>query len=282
MTTGVVAAVKIFYTPYVSNALPIFDGTNWQLSTLIELEMSLDASVHTSATNYDVFAVNDGGTRRIGTASAWASDTARAISIQRLNGIWTNMSTTDIRYGSATVSAVSANRATYLGTFRTTSVIGQTEYSLGGTSAGGQASNLYIWNAYNRAYAAGLVRDNTDSWSYTSAVWRAANNSVGNRCSFIRGLDEDEMTAIYWAIYSASPNAFNGVQLDGVTGFVGVTGINQSTTFVTTAPGAWSGWPGIGLHFIQAVEYGNVTAATFYGDAGLITMQTGLIVQGMF
>lgn len=277
MTVAVAAAVKIFYTPYVSNALPIFNGTNWLLSTLVELEMSLDTSVHVSATNYDVFAVNDAGTRRIGSGPAWATTSTRALSLVRLNGLLVNASVISaLRYGSLAVSAVASVQATYLGTFRTTSVSGQTEYSFGTVSAAPSAQ-LFLWNMYNRVAVAAMVRESADSWTWNQANWRQARggDASGLQIGMVRGLDEDAVRAAYITNIAGSADAAIAIGVDSTTAFSGVTGINVTAAGLQ-AGSSWSGLPGIGYHFLAAIEYSGTGTATFYGDIGLIYNQGGL------
>ena len=52
-------------------------------------------------------------------------------------------------------------------------------------------ANRYLWNYYNRVEKHLLVKDATDSWTYTTAdTWRAMNTSNNNRVSVVIGWDE--------------------------------------------------------------------------------------------
>jgi hypothetical protein len=68
-----------------------------------------------------------------------------------------------------------------VGSFRTTTVSGQTEDS---------AAKRYVWNYYNRVRAPVLKFDSTDSWSYTSTTIRQANGAAANQVDIVVGLAE--------------------------------------------------------------------------------------------
>jgi hypothetical protein len=75
-TASVTAATTVYYTPAVGNLVPIYDGTNWGLSTFSELsQATTDATKSPAAastfSNYDVFVWNDSGTLRATRGPAW-------------------------------------------------------------------------------------------------------------------------------------------------------------------------------------------------------------------
>lgn len=292
MVTPSLAALSLVYTPYKYDVLPIYKaGTTsaWVLYQPGQITMSLDSSVHVSSTNYDVFAVNDGGTVRIGSGPAWASNSARALSLAQKDGIYTNMSIISaLRYGSLAVSAVSVNTATYLGTFRTTGAPGQSEYSFGSLALSGVAANLNLWNMYNRVLVHAIVKDATDNWTYQTNAWRAANNSAQMRASFVRGLDEDAMWAAFTthASAGAASDSSVGIGLDSVTAEpVGDIAYTGNTSFVTKINSFYVGIPGLGFHFLTALEktFSTANPATFYGDSGIPTaLQNSFQMEGWF
>ncbi len=80
--TDVTAAMSVYYTPHEHDRVPIYDGENFVETVFSELTLGLDSnSGHTgyqqSGKNFDLFVVNDAGTIRLGTGSAWSSDTSR-------------------------------------------------------------------------------------------------------------------------------------------------------------------------------------------------------------
>lgn len=65
---------SVFYTPYVGDLVPIYDGTVWKPTIFTELTLALATSgtgFQKEASNYDLFVVNDAGTIRLGTGPAW-------------------------------------------------------------------------------------------------------------------------------------------------------------------------------------------------------------------
>lgn len=279
---------NIYYTPYTGAMVPIYDGTGWRERTFAELSLALAGSANwASGSNYDLFVVDDGGTLRLLTGPAWTNDTTRSTAISRLNGLWVNDASMTGRYGASSTMTVSQYRGLYVGTVRM-NASGQTTWELGGTAAGGDAVNLFLWNCYNRVSVRAQVLDNTNSWTYGTAAWQSLNNSTTNRATFVRGLNEDAMKALVVA------GVFQPA--DGGTGWVGVAldatnaadGWNQSnvaggSTF-GVAIGEWAGLPGLGLHYLQATEYGNIvaTAITWWGDFNGAILQTGLTAEGSF
>src|SRR5207302_1105083 len=101
MTSDQAAKTTVYYSPYVGQFVPIYDGTRFiATDTGGELSQATTDTTKSPAavaanSNYDVFVWNDAGTVRATRGSAWTSDTARGTGagtteLQRLNGIWTN------------------------------------------------------------------------------------------------------------------------------------------------------------------------------------------------
>ena len=150
----------------------------------------------------------------------------------------------------------------------------------GAAAANGLDGVHNIWNMYNRITVAGMVRDTTDSWTYNSTTIQAPNNSATMRVSFVRGLDEDAAMTNYFASGTggASTNGITGASLDSTTaanGFMSYSALSGSLNGSSSA--GWQGLPGLGFHFISAVEkcVNAINAVTWYGDAGLAGFQTG-------
>ena len=287
MTAEAANQTTIYYTPYVGDIVPLYGGASWTNTTFAELSIAMAASANWAAnSNFDVFVFNDAGTIRLVTGAAWTNATTRAEAIARLNGIWTNSGSITGRYGASSTVTVAANRGTYVGTFRTTGSAGTTTWELGGNAAGGDPGLLYVWNCYSRVPVSVGVGDSTDSWTYGTADWRSYNNSTSNRISFVRGLNEDSVKALLASLtFTNTVNGRVGVALDAVNTFTGQAAYVQTDATITQMGQAnYCGIPGLGLHFLQGVEYGNgVLSVTFYGDLGSpTTYQNGLHFYGMF
>lgn len=163
-TADVTAATTVYMTPYKGNRIALFDGTNWKMMSATEKSVAVPA---TTSTMYDVFAYDNSGTVAI-EALAWTNDTTRATALALQDGVY-------VKSGDAT--------RRYIGSFRTTTVSGQTEDS---------KTKRYVWNYYNRV-ARALQRNETANatWTYTTATLRQANNNTANQVDTIIGVVED-------------------------------------------------------------------------------------------
>lgn len=269
MQSQVSGASNVYYTPDVGDLIPIWSGSVWNLWSFTQLTLALDTTDHPINKNFDVVVFDDSGTRRLGTMPAWTDDTTRAAAVTRRNGLWVNDATVNVRHSSGTAS-VAANRATLVGTIRT-SAAGQTSQQIGAVSASGGGNNkLYVWNFYNQIPIKAYSIDTTSSWTYNVAnTFRSANASDANRISFVTGQNEQQLSAWFnsHAAAAASTSAQVGVKLDATNGQDQKLGDTSSIARVPVS-GEQHRTMGLGHHFIQAVE--NVTAAntcTFYGGA---------------
>jgi Bacteriophage T4 gp9/10-like protein len=268
MTTTQAAKTTIYYTPYVGNMVPIYDGSNMVMMPFTELSVATTdttkspAAIGVSKVN-DWFVWNDAGTLRIGHGPDWTSDTARSAgtALVMINGILLN--------NASITNGPAAQRGTYIGTTRSNGS-SQLDWIIGGTAIGGVAAFLNVWNMYNRVSVSAVSRDSTASWTYWSATIHAANSSNNNRVSMIRGLDEDAISATYMAIATAgaSSDVSIGVGLDVTNSFASAATYSGTTTVTHTA--TYMATPGLGYHFIQAVEVTTTAAnaATLFGVIG--------------
>lgn len=249
--SDVTAAGTIYFTPYKGNRVALYDGTNWAMYNFTERSLALTL---TSGKNYDVFLYDNAGTLTLELSSAWTNDTTRADALALQDGVLVKSGATTRRY---------------LGTIRA-SAANQTEDSL---------AKRFVWNMYNRVKRNMKVVDTTDSWTYTTATWRAANNSTANRLQYVVGQNEDLVTATVRVLGNNSSAASYAVG-------VGVDVTNANSAWIYGSADAqnsvnvafYTGFPGIGFHFLQWVEESTaVGTTTFFGDAGLGDIQSGII-----
>jgi hypothetical protein len=268
------AATSIFYTPYTSNWITIFNGVNFATYPFSEVSVALDTSNFLSGTLYDLFVFLNAGTPTLGYGPAWTSKTARsaATAIARLNGIWTNNITITLRTNSTTTFSVGANQATYVGTAWATAN-GQTAMNfLPAAAAGGNNSILGLFNAYNRLPMMVVSRDSTTSWTYATNTWRAADGNANNAVNFVDGLGEVLAHATY--IVSNNPtaasavNAVIGINLNSTTATPGLQAVSSAAATNIAAELAVSGiiLPALGFNTLNAVENTNAVSVTFYGS----------------
>lgn len=271
--SDVTAATTIYYALDQHELVPLWTGTRWRAFSFAELSLALDNNAaHTgyqqSGKNFDLFIDYNSGTPRLVTGPAWTSDTARASAIARLDGRWTNSGSMTVRFdASASTATMAANTGLYVGTMRA-SADGQAEDSL---------AKRFLWNMYNRRMRSMRVADQTDSWTYTSATIRQANNAAANQLAFVRGLDEDAVSArakgtCICSSGSARPQLYIGLDATNALG----TGAFASRGFHNDAAGRvqlhaqYNGYPGLGYHFLAWLE-ADVAAlgtTTWYGDDG--------------
>ena len=233
IASDVSAATSVYYTPYVGNYVPIWNGSVFVVSTFSELTLSLVAN-HTSNTLYDVFVFLNSGVPTLGTGPAWSNPGnfvsagtlttgtanrgtgAGTTELERKNGLWTNKVSMTARNGATTYS-VGANQGTYLGTIWIDATAGQITCHV----SWGQNRKWGVWNAYNRLPITLLAGDSNASWTYTGA-YRASRNDPGNSVTVLCGLAEERVSA-------------RRGQSVGQSGSGGYTlGIGQNSTTVAT------------------------------------------------
>jgi hypothetical protein len=263
VTTGdVTAATSVYFTPLNGAIISLYDGASiWTPVAFSETTLSLSGLA--ANTNFDVFGYNNSGTLAL-EALAWSSDTARATALVLQNGVYVKTGATTRRY---------------LGTFRTTGTIGQTEDS---------KAKRFLWNAYNRRRRLLSVVDTTDSWTYTTATWRQANGAAGNQVAMVVGLSEDVVTAVAAGI---ATNSSGGMSVASGVG-VNATNANSAQTMGggghtaaagnTQSQARYLGYLAVGYNFLAWLEISQATGTTtWYGDGGLSYIQSGLTAECM-
>lgn len=253
-TSDVTAATTLYFTPYIGNLIGTYSGSAWSTGTFTEKSISLSGL--TANLPYDVFIVDSTYALEL---VAWSTATARATALTLQDGI-------EVKTGALT--------RRYLGTILITSTTGQCSDSL-----------LFrgVWNRYNQLERELLVTDATDTWNYATATWRSWNNSTSNRVNFVIGISENIM---HFDAYGASNQGtghkgYMGIGLDSTSANSGrvTTQAYLSTSGQNTNSfiGAlYKGYPGIGAHYLQLLEYAGIGTVTFIGDDG----GTGLMLSG--
>ncbi len=282
LVTDASAQSTVYYTPYIGNLVPIYDGSNFIATAFSELSMVMSGANFAASAIYDLFVVNDSSTVRLGIGPVWGTLTAGSgargtgagtTELQRLNGILTNKVTMTLRYSASSTVSVAANQATYVGSI----FMDGTNSQVSCHASYGQSRKWGLWNAYNRMPLFLQAGDGTASWSYTTASYRPSNNSTANSLSVFVGLAEEAVKtdfiqrqtviATSSAIVAQSSVGWNSTTAaSGTVGYsdflvgAAANGINAN---VTTAAN-YILVPPIGVHVVTALEYGAVTT-TFYG-----------------
>ncbi len=295
MTATQANASTIFYDCFHgANRVPVWNGTidvslaigACEISTVLQ---SSSTGVINTAGVFDVWAVNVSSTLTLcvatnGSGGGWASDTAgsntaRGTGYSQLDTttrpqITNANALTNCYNGSSNEGTIAANHATYLGTFYSTSA-GQTSFTFGTTSS--VAGLFGLWNAYNRVPVTSLSWLSTSSWTHNVvSTWRQANNNAAAQARYVYGLNEDGVAST--TVDIVAPNADTcliAVGVDSTTVPSGAQGGINGTGLAVGITGAYSGYPGIGLHTIASLEFTNsANNCTFTGNG-----QGGISVQ---
>jgi hypothetical protein len=259
-TADVTAATSVFVTPTAGGQCAFYDGSGgWQLvAGLAEVTVSVPA---TTSQMYDVFCFYNAGAMGCDAAVAWTNDTTRATALVNQNGVPSKTGTLTRRY---------------VGSFRTTTVSGQTEDS---------ATKRYVWNYYNRVRRSLARLETTASWTYNIATYRQANASTSNQVDVIVGVAEVPINLQVSA--SASNNNAGTIMMVSI-GEDSTTTPSPSALQPQVQASANNGmalfsvlikYPAVGRHFYAWLEIVSVAAATstFVGTTGTGSPQSGIV-----
>jgi hypothetical protein len=263
-TSDVTAATTIYVTLYKGNRMALYDGSTWNLREVVaNTPITVPA---TTSQMYDVFAYDNATVVTFETL-AWTNDTTRATALTTQDGVL-------VKSGSAT--------RRYIGSFRTTTVSGQTEDSF---------AKRFLWNYYNRVRRPMRVIEATDSWTYTLAVFRQANANTANQLAFIVGWAEVEMMSSVVGIAAnttGSAIVYVAVGFDSTSAMTtgNLTGLGTANTSVggRAITAEFRTYPAVGFHFAAWLEYSDASGTTTWnGDGGLPSrIQTGIhgVIEG--
>lgn len=274
MVASVTGATTIYYTPFIGDRIQIRRGTNFtekafaQLSNITSNSATGKAGPAAVAAtkNYDLFVWDDAGVLTLTRGGAWNTDTVRSATTENdlvmSEGIWLNLN--------AITNGPAAGYGTYVGTVGSNA--GSTiDYIFGAASAGGTAGRFMVWNMYNRRPVESIVKDTTATWNVTSNAYEAVNASNANRFTFVRGFDEDGVGAVHSvsiqntvsvsAIASIGLDAVNAPAANAQGGYISISGLSAATNVTSH----YAGTPGLGLHFLQALQFGSGATSLWIG-----------------
>lgn len=285
-TGDAIGATALYYTPYLGNFLPLFNGTSFVPTAFTQLTLSLAAS-QASNSIYDVFVFLDSGTLRIAFGPAWTSGSGGSVTagscargtgvggaaIQRVNGLWINTAAMSVNNGASTYS-LAAQRGTYVGSVFIDSTQGQVTCH----RSWGSSRKWGVWNAYNRMAVYLKAGDNTASWTYAIATIRQSDGAAGNTLAIFTGLSEEffdlgfRQEVEFSSFQTSQPRVligYNsttaGVGFFGATG-IGVTSGGTQAILRANLLAEYLAPPTLGLNNINSLEISdNAVACTFKG-----------------
>jgi hypothetical protein len=235
----------VYFTPYQGSNVTLYNGTIWQTYSFSQISITLAGL--TTGDNYDVFVFNNAGTVALALSAKWTSNTARATALTLLNGVYVESTNTT---------------HLYVGTIRTTAA----------TTTEDSVAHRFVWNYFNRRRRVMSVNEAASTWEYTTAAWRSADADATVRLQYVVGINEPLVEAIV-LIPTA---AFGGDNVQYSVG-IGVDSTTANSAQVASAYGSsndgsgttaaeYRGYPGLGYHFLQWIEFGSATGqCTFYG-----------------
>jgi len=240
-TTDQTAKTTIYYTPYVHDTIPLWDGARWVPTTFAETSLALGTI--TNARPYDVFAYLSSGVLAL-ELLAWTNDTTRATAVTLQDGRY-------CKSGDKT--------RLLLGTFYTTATT-TTEDSL---------AKRYLSNAYNalerRFY---FAVTSGSSHTYTTATWREWNNGTNAAraqvVSTLPGNRLDSYANANLVRSGAGVAGYINISLDATDGTNNlITNLEANTGGTNSVVGSAAAAIAAGKHYLTLVEFG-VTGTTYF------------------
>lgn len=239
--TDQTAKTSVLFTPSGGNKIALYDTTTSTWKVLTFTEASYSIAGHSANFNFDVFVYDATGTATIEVA-VWTNASTRATAISLLDGVWTKTADRSRRY---------------VGTFRTTGTVGQTEDS---------TVKRYVWNLPSAGTRKRAAKTNGTSHSYTTGSWRAYNNDQPN--SSIEWVDGLGMNPI---IVAAAAN------MSGAAGFVNF-GVDSTTTPLGGLSSSALGnsfcvdtyLPAAGYHYCCLIELGVASCTVNFGSLSVL------------
>lgn len=278
-TGDVIGTTTIFYSPYVGNIIPVWNGSSYRLATFSELTATLTAAGSPSNTIQDVCVFSNNGVPTLVVGPSWTTVAAGSGSrgtgagtaqIVRVQGLWVNANTIT-GYNGLTSYSVASNQCTYVGSLSIDATAGQ----VSAYRTYGQSRKFGIWNTYNRATIYLMAGDPTASWTYNAATIRPSNNNANNKLTVFSGLIEEPVSVSFvqsvTTVAAGSASANIGIGFNSTTAITGthtpVSGVSSSG-IMAAANGIYQAAPFLGINTIQALEFSSTTdAQTFFGTS---------------
>lgn len=231
-TGDVTGAATIFYSPFVGNVIPIWNGSTFVATTFSELTATLTAAGSPASSIQDECVFSNNGVPTLVTGPQWTNSGAGSgnrgtgagtAQLTRLQGIWVNANSI-IGYNGLSSFTIPANQCTYVGSVSIDTTAGQ----VSAYRSYGQNRKFGVWNAYNRQPIVMQAGDPASQWTYNSSTIRPSNNSSGNSITVFTGLPEEQISTSFHQVV-----VFGGLSSSAqviATWAVGI-GWNSTTAF---------------------------------------------------
>lgn len=235
----------VFFAPYVGNRISLYvQDYGWRLYTFSEL--SLDISGIAVDKNIDVWIYDNAGTLTLA-YTEWSNNTLRATAITRQDGVYVKSGSPSYRY---------------LGSVRTSGA---------GVTCSTKLKRFCI-NYYHPLPLKLEVNDSTATWTYATNSFRQMRGQTSNKVEFLIAVSEILVRA------TASQEVFTTLANDKGHISIGCDSITNISTDASrafmrtsaadlyiTLSAIYSGYPGIGYHYLAPLEKAETGTITFYG-----------------
>jgi hypothetical protein len=250
-TTDVTGASTLYFTPYKGNILSQYSGTAWSTATFSEFSLALSGM--TTGTLYDVVVHYVGGSPTL-IITAWSGNTP-PLGRSLQNGV-------PVISGELVVGTI---------------------YAVSATTATDSIVLRGVWNYYNRVDRSLIFQYSSGaSWTYgTASTWRQVNNVTAARVQCVLGYSEDLVNLQVVAdAQSPASSAYNsGIGIDSTTTNSATLWNEISAQNESPALAQYSGYPGVGFHSLNWLEYCRSVAGganTVYGTTTTAYTQSGM------
>jgi hypothetical protein len=197
MTASVAQSANIYYTPYLGQLVPVYNGSNFVMTDMQGELVNATSDITTNPTAvalnsiYDLFVWVNNGIPTLSRGPAWTNSTTRSAgtALTRVRGLLVN--------NVAITNGPAQYQGTYVGTFISNTGTTTVTVQFGTPVSGGGNAILGLWNMYNRITVQTRVTDTQAPYTYTTAVVRQAGGSTTNNILYVLGLAEEPPTFYY-------------------------------------------------------------------------------------
>ena len=287
-TGDVISATTVYYSPYVGNTIPIWNGSLFKQIVFSELTATLTAAGSPLSAIQDECVFSNNGVPTLVTGPTWTTATAGSgnrgtgagtAQLSRLQGIWVN-AVSMTGYNGLSSYSIPANQCTYVGSLAIDATAGQ----VSAYRTVGQSRKWGIWNAYNRQAIQLGAQDPTASWASAPTTWRESRGQTTNFAQVFSGLPEEIIDVefnqtVLQAFNASSAQANIAIGLNSTTvpsGKVGFAIAGNTTTQGNSGMDAKAQYTlpasNIGINNLNMLEQAPVgtTTNTFEGSTDMI------------
>ena len=235
VSVNVASASTLFYTPYLSDKIDLFDYYSSKWSTFSFIQQAI---IFPSTANkiYDIFCYYDGTVVTID-YRVWTNNTTRAINLDYQDGVLVLLASPHFRY----IGTIYVNSA--------------------GVCANAP-STRYVWNMHNRLMVP-LRCLTTGNYTYSTGAWREAGgiSTIGlSRVEWVQGLTDFVSLINYSLIYNTGTSGYpaNGIGVDVTASNSSlIRGIGSTlNNFPSPSLAFYDDYTAAGLHFGARLEFG--------------------------